>query len=148
MNSEESFIEDSPESSFNEVANKESEATGEAFFFDTYAFYEIIKGNKNYERYLFSGIITTKLNIFEIYHAFLKDNNKDLADFSLKNYYQFSVDFDENVIIEAAKMKKDFNKRDLSMSDCIGYTLAKYLRIKFLTGDKQFYDMDNVEYVK
>jgi len=120
----------------------------EDFFFDTYAFYEIIKENKNYEKYLSAGIITTKLNLFELYHIFLKDGYDDLANSSLDEYYPFAQDFNESVIKEAAKMKKSLNKRDLSMADCIGYCMAKYFGIKFLTGDRQFQDMENVEFVK
>ena len=34
------------------------------------------------------------------------------------------------------------------MTDCIGYILAKNIGIKFLTGDKEFENLDNVEFVK
>ena len=39
-------------------------------------------------------------------------------------------------------------KKDISMTDCIGYFLAKSLGIKFLTGDKEFENMKDVEFVK
>ena len=39
-------------------------------------------------------------------------------------------------------------KRNVSMTDCVGYILAKQLGIKFLTGDKEFEHLDNVEFVK
>jgi predicted nucleic acid-binding protein len=119
-----------------------------SYFFDSYAFFEIIKENKNYEKYISSEIATTKLNLFELYHGFLKDKNQDLADISFNKYLQFVVDFDEEVIKEAAKLKIKMNKRDVSMTDCIGYCLAKQLGIKFLTGDSAFEGMDNVEFVK
>lgn len=119
-----------------------------SFFFDSYAFFEIIKENRNFEPYLSAEIVTTKLNIFELYHGFLKYKNEELAGISLEKYYPFVVDFDEEVIKEAAKLKISLNRRDLSMADCIGYSLAKQLGIKFLTGDSQFKDLDNVEFVK
>ena len=34
------------------------------------------------------------------------------------------------------------------MTDCIGYIMAKKLNIKFLTGDKEFENFLNVEFVK
>ena len=34
------------------------------------------------------------------------------------------------------------------MVDCIGYMTAKRLGVKFLTGDREFEGMDNVEFVK
>ncbi len=120
----------------------------QGLFFDTYAFFEIIKENKNYERYLDEPIATTKLNISELYFGFLKSKNEDLAQTSLDKYYPFVMDFDENVIREAAKLKILLNKRDVSMTDCIGYCLARQLGIRFLTGDDAFRNLDNVEFVK
>lgn len=118
------------------------------FFFDTYSLYEIIKGNKNYEKYLSVGIVTTKLNIFELYFNFLSENNLELAESSLEKYYRFAQDFDQDVIKNSTKLKKLMNKRNISMTDCIGYCLARQLGIKFLTGDKEFETLDNVEFVK
>lgn len=118
------------------------------FFFDSYAFFEIIKENKNYFPYLNCEIVTTKLNIFELFHGFMKDKNEEIAKVSLEEYYLFAVDFGSDVIAEAAKMKARLNIRKLSMADCIGYCLSKQLGIKFLTGDEQFKDLDNVEFVK
>ena len=119
-----------------------------SFFFDSYAFFEIIKGNEGYLPYISAEIVTTKLNLFELYHGFLKDKNEELARISLEKYYSFAIDFDEEIIKGAAELKIRLNRRDLSMTDCIGYILARQLKIKFLTGDRQFQDMENVEFVK
>jgi|SRR3989344_3366984 len=119
-----------------------------SFFFDSYAFFEILRGNKNYEVYKKFKVVTTKLNIFELYLGLLKDIDEESADKYFEKYYKFVVDYDEEVIKSAAKLKNKLNKRDLSMTDCIGYVLSKRLGIKFLTGDKEFESMDNVEFVK
>ncbi len=131
------------EESFTEEDNEK-----ESLLFDTYAFVEIIKGNSNYLPYTNKKIITTRLNIFELYHGCLKDNNEPLGEEMVQKYFPFIRDFDQEVIKAAAKLKYKLNKRNLSMTDCIGYTFAKQLGIKFLTGDKEFQDMDNVEFVK
>lgn len=120
----------------------------ETFFFDSYAIFEIMKGNKNYEKYTKTLIRTTKLNLFELYHGFLKDSENEKAETSLEEYYKFCIDFDRQTIKEAAELKIKLNKRNVSMADCLGYTLAKQLGIKFLTGDKEFENLDNVEFVK
>ena len=39
-------------------------------------------------------------------------------------------------------------KRSLSYADCIGYIIALRYGIKFLTGDKEFETLENVEFVK
>ena len=38
--------------------------------------------------------------------------------------------------------------RNSSIPDAIGYTIAKKYNIRFLTGDKDFEGMENVEFVK
>ncbi|MBS3092202.1 PIN domain-containing protein [Candidatus Pacearchaeota archaeon] len=127
---------------------EESYTEEDSFFFDSYAFFEILKGNKNYEIYKKCRIITTKLNIFELYLGLLREVNEETAEKFLNKYYKFVIDFDEDVIKGAAKLKNKLNNRNLSMADCIGYILSKQLGIKFLTGDKEFETLDNAEFVK
>ena len=55
-----------------------------------------------------------------------------------------SVAFDD--IIKAMDFKS--KNRNLSIPDAIGYTVAKRLNIKFLTGNEDFRNFDNVEFVK
>ena len=118
------------------------------FFFDSYALFEIIFRNKNYQPYLDAQIILTKLNLFEVYYALLREDQKSLATTFIQKYSDFSIDFNQQTIEEAAHLKFFYKKNKLSMTDCIGYILAKKLEIKFLTGDKQFEYLENVEYVK
>ncbi len=119
-----------------------------SFFFDSYAFFEILKANERYGKYKETEIVTTKLNLFELYFGILREKNEIEAKEILDIYYPFAIDFDKEVIEEAAKFKNEFNKRNVSMTDCIGYILAKQLGIKFLTGDKEFENLENVEFVK
>ncbi|MBS3102666.1 PIN domain-containing protein [Candidatus Woesearchaeota archaeon] len=118
------------------------------YFFDSYALAEIKIGNPNYKPYLTAKIVLTKLNIFEIYYSILRDTGKKEAEQFLAEYYQFVIDFSQDDIKEAAQLKLEYKKRDLSMTDCIGYVLADRLGIKFLTGDKEFKDFENVEFIK
>jgi uncharacterized protein len=46
------------------------------------------------------------------------------------------------------KFRYKNRKKNLSVPDCISYLQAKSLGIKFLTGDKKFENMENVEFVK
>ena len=122
--------------------------SGESFFFDSYALFEILKANENYSKYDDVEITTTKSNLFELYLGILREKGENEAKEVLDLYYPFAIDFDKEVIQEAAKLKNKLNKRNVSMTDCIGYTLSKQLGIKFLTGDKEFENLDNVEFVK
>ncbi len=120
----------------------------EEYFFDTYAIFEIIGGNKSYEKYINKPAILTKLNIFELFHNALRDTGEKKANNIMDEYYPLAIDYDRSAIEEASRLKLKYKKRNLSMTDCIGYIIAKKLGIKFLTGDKEFEDLDNVEFVK
>ena len=58
------------------------------------------------------------------------------------------VEVKDEIIKEANAFRLYEVKRELSYVDCIGCIIAKMMKIKFLTGDKQFKDLENVEYVK
>ncbi len=119
------------------------------FFFDTYAFYEIIVGNPNYKLYTKDiKIVTTQLNLMELYYQLLLLYPKNEAIEFFKRYEEFIVPVSNSVIIDATDFRKMHNKKKLSYVDCIGYTIARDMKIPFLTGDMQFEKMENVEFVK
>lgn len=125
-----------------------TEPQNESYFFDSYAIIDIFLGNKNYERYINVRYVLTKLNLFEVYYNIAKDFGEEKADEILQKHYSNIIDYEGLVIKEAAKFRLQHKKQDLSMTDCIGYIIAKKLNIKFLTGDKEFQNMANVEFVK
>jgi len=51
----------------------------DTLFFDSYAFFEILYGNSNYEKYKNKNIITTKLNLFELYFCLLTEEGEEYA---------------------------------------------------------------------
>ena len=122
--------------------------TDSLYFFDSYAVIEILRNNENYKKYASAIVFLTKLNLFEVYYAILRQDGQRQADSFLSQHASFAVDYDENVITEAAQLKFFYKSRKISMADAIGYIIAKKRNIKFLTGDQQFKDLENVEYVK
>jgi len=118
----------------------------QTYFFDTYAFFEIINGNPNYKKYVESIIITSIFNLAELDYNLKKEMTKENADLYTKEYYPNLVDVTLEDLYQATDLKS--KNRQLSIPDVIGYTIAKRLKIKFLTGDEGFEKMDNVEYVK
>lgn len=120
----------------------------ETYFFDTYAIVEILRSNGNYLEYINKNAIITKLNIFEVFYNIMRDFGKDKAKKAVDQYYPSVIEFGRSVIEEAAEFRLLHKKRDVSMTDCIGYIIAKKMGIKFLTGDEQFKDLPNVEFVK
>ena len=120
-----------------------------SFFFDTYAFYEIIVGNPNYLPFAKDvKIITTQLNLMELYYQLLSLYDKEKALGLFKRYEEFIVPISNAIIIEAMDFRKQNYKKNISYVDCIGYVIAKKMDIPFLTGDRQFEDKENVKFVK
>ncbi len=118
----------------------------ETYFFDSYAIFEMLEGNPNYEVYKKSLIVLTKLNLFEVHYGILKEKGKEKAKDLLEEFSESVVDYNNEDIVNASEIKKQNPQR--SMTDCIGYVVSLRLKIKFLTGDKEFEDLDNVEFVK
>jgi uncharacterized protein len=117
------------------------------YFFDAYAIIEITKGNSNYKPYLDSEIIINNFTFAELCYAWLKDKKADFNNYS-KKYSKHIASVRPEWIKEAMKFRIKWKDRKVSVPDCIGYIMAKELDIKFLTGNKEFKDLDNVEFVK
>lgn len=118
-------------------------------FFDTYAFFELIEGNENYRHYAAGiAIVTTRLNLMELHYGLLLKYGKETADRYYHSLLKFVVDVNDEIIIKGNEFKAIAKGKGLSYVDCIGYVLAKSRNVKFLTGDRQFAGLENVEYVK
>lgn len=118
------------------------------YFFDTYALYEIISGNKNYEKYKELTITLSVLNVAELYWNLLKEKNKKAANEQIEKLNFEILDIDCNLIVDAVLFRHENKKYDVSLPDAVGYLLAKKHHLKFLTGDKFFENKDQVEFVK
>ncbi len=118
------------------------------YFFDTYALWELVKKKQSYEQYSRTKIICSIFNAYEFYVTLRKDFDEQTAKKFVSILEGCIVDISINNAMEAVEMKKKYNKQDISFIDCLGYIKAKELKIKFLTGDKEFETMQNVEFVK
>lgn len=117
-----------------------------AYFFDTYAFFEIIRGNPNYKRYSEAQAITTIFNLAELNYNLRKEKSKSTADRYTDKYKTFLAPVSLENVKEAMDLK--IKNKDLSIPDVIGYVVAKKYGVLFLTGDEGFKGMVNVEFVK
>ncbi len=119
------------------------------FFFDTYAFFEILDGNPSYASYSKGvNIITTKFNLLELHYGLLLHCGKEEADLKYDEFVGYTIPIEDVVLKKASEFRLQHKERKLSYVDCIGYVIAKTVGVKFLTGDKQFEDLENVEFVK
>lgn len=118
------------------------------FFADTYAIIEYLNGNEKYRRYFENNeYIISRLNLMELYYSALLEN-PEIADTYFESFSSMEVDFTDETMKKAMKFRKEYKKLKLSYADCIGYQIALEEKAKFLTGDKGFKKMENVEYVK
>ncbi len=119
------------------------------YFFDSCAIIEVIEGNENYTKFKNLPIITTTLNVAEVYFYFLKEHNKQTADYWIRklNFKLINI-IKLNLAINATKFKFANKKEGLSYTDCIGYMLSKEINVRFLTSDGKFKNKENVEFVK
>lgn len=118
------------------------------YFFDSYAVVEIVKGNPSYQPYADGNIALTMFNLAEIYWSVLNDFREGKADEVFDTFRRGLVEIDDITIKKAVKFRRSYKKQDLSYTDCIGYIYAKRHGLKFLTGDKEFEHLNNVEFVK
>ncbi len=118
------------------------------YFFDAYALVEILINNPEYVRFSQSEIITSSLQLGEVYYFLLRNKGKTAADKWFESFSGELLSFDEVDVINAMNIKFQHKKLKLSMQDCLGYVLAKKHSLFFLTGDNMFKDMPHVEFVK
>ena len=119
------------------------------FYFDTYALVEIYKGNPNYEGYKEDvDLMLNELNILEYVYFLIRENRGGNLKQIFENLKKFAVEYDDTILVDAAKMKFEYKKDKLSYVDCVGYIIAKKKGVRFLTGDEKFKGRANVEFVK
>jgi predicted nucleic acid-binding protein len=122
------------------------EQINEKYFFDTYALFEILNNNPKYQKYLNVDFVISTLNLYEFYYNLIKDgHSEEEARLQLDSLMSKEIAIIEEDIINSSRLK--LKNKELSVPDCFGYVIAKRLKIKFLTGDKEFKNMDNVEFV-
>ena len=120
----------------------------DAYFFDTYALVEIVKGNPKYVRFKHSKVVLTVFNLFELHYKLLRDFGRKIADRVLDEYASSVVAVDTVTIKEASEFRLLHRRKDMSAADAIGYITARRYGLRFLTGDRQFRGLAAVEFVK
>jgi predicted nucleic acid-binding protein len=122
-------------------------------FSDTYALIEILKGNPNYEAYSNAVLVATEFNILELAYALSRDFKRDEAASvieAIRSWVEIILPNDSDYL-NASEFRLATNrtgKKKLSLVDALGYSCSCKQGIKFLTGDHEFNNMENVEYAK
>ncbi len=119
----------------------------DTLLFDTYAIIEIIEGNERFKNYLDKKIIVNEFIFAELCYILIRKNYPN-AETYLSKYTKYIIYAHPSIIKNAMEFRFKNKERKMSMTDCISYMQAKELGIKFLTGDKEFEDLENVEFIK
>ena len=118
------------------------------YFLDTFALIEIAKGNEKFKKFLDEELFTSLFNLYEFYFVLLRDFNEQIAR---EFFYQFRtriIQIRDEHIFKASRFKLDNRKKKLSYVDCLGYIIALEYGLKFLTGDREFKELNNVEFIE
>lgn len=104
---------------------------------------------KNYSH---ADLIATEFNILELTYALFRDFGRDEAAKVVK-LIRDTIEIlpvEDLDYLDASEFRKSANKtgKKLSLIDALGYSCSRKLGIIFLTGDREFIEMENVEYIK
>jgi len=118
------------------------------YFADTCALIAYLKGDRAYAGY-FEGneIVTTKLNLMELYYISLAESNEEMAGIYYNTFLAKCVEIGDETIKKAMKFRYQ-QKKNFSYVDAIGYRLSLDIGIRFLTVDRQFKGLKNAEFAK
>ncbi len=115
---------------------------------DTYALVEISKGNPKFTEYLNSEFIINDLTLAEFYTVLLREEGEKVADYWFKKLERYSLPVTREILIEAIKFRKNHKKQNISFFDAVGYMFSLKNGYYFVTGDKEFENLPNVEFKK
>lgn len=122
-----------------------------SFFADSYALTGMLKGNENYQVFQSERLITTEFNICEVGFAVCREYPANATRIlrTVRKMVIIQETRDDDYCSGAATRKEASGQgKKLSTIDSVGYSVANRLNIPFLTGDREFADMDNVQFVR
>ncbi len=116
-------------------------------YLDTYALYEVMDGNPNFLHYLNQNFTISDLTLTEFYALLLRRFNQNTADYWANQFRIYSESTPFSILVKAVIFRKQTGK-NISFFDAVGYMHAKENNYLFVTGDKEFETMQNVEFIQ
>ena len=105
-----------------------------------------MRGNPRYRRYLPAELRTSLWNLVELYLAILRDRGDAEARRQFGRFRAIAVEPDDEWLFEAMALKA--RRSRLSYADAVGYTVARRVGARFLTGDEAFRRLPDVEFCR
>ncbi len=119
------------------------------YYFDSYAIVAVLDDAEAYRRFNVAEGVTTTLNLMETQYALYKKGVKEAEiKRALDDLSPMCIGFSEGDCFEAVRFRYANRRKRLSYFDCLGYILSEKNEVPFLTGDKEFEGLENVEFVR
>ncbi len=125
------------------------------YVLDTYALIEIINENTKFQKYkiFFPNKVFIASTTFAEFYEIINERSKDKNELmQITNpFKQFIKEITADIFIEAILFRKKHNretKGNMSFFDAVGYIFALKDNYLFLTGDKEFKNLPNVEFIE
>ncbi len=115
---------------------------------DTYALMEISQQNPEFEVYLDSDFVITEITLAEFYGVILGEYDEKTAEYWFRKLEGYAVSVSREILKEAVKFKHENRKVNISFFDAVGYVFSLANGCHFVTGDKEFKGLKNVEFKK
>lgn len=119
------------------------------YLWDSYALIESLKGSPSYTELEQTPIITTPFAVMETCSFLQRDldySPQESADMAML-LMEHAPPLDGRLLSAAAgwRLENATRERSFSYADAIGYVMARYLGLTFLTGDRAFEGLPGVE---
>ena len=116
--------------------------------FDTYVLVEIHDENPKFINYLNEEFVIPDIIMAEFYGVILRGYNEKTAEYLYKKFKPYVANVSVDLLVKAVRYRYENKTQNLSFFDCVGYVYALEKNIPFVTGDKEFENKENVEYIK
>lgn len=120
---------------------------GKVKFLDSYILCEILNGNMKYKHYLNENFVINDCVLAEFFSVVLRETDEETATVWFDHLRAYSSPCGLDLMIKAMLFRREHAKRKLSFFDAVGYIYACEHTFVFVTGDKEFRDLENVEFV-
>lgn len=118
-----------------------------AFFFDTFALVELARDAAAYAPYKAAPIFTHQGNVYEYIAARLRAVTEPKVRDEVRRMAPNLLEAATDDLFAAAAFRQDHADRRVSYVDALGWVLARKNGMRFLTGDRAFKGIENVEFV-
>jgi uncharacterized protein len=115
---------------------------------DTYALIEIHWQNPKFFHLINQQIVITDITMAEFYQWLYKEYDQLTADYWERKWEASCKSVSRNVLLRAVRFRQDNKKKCYSFFDCVGYIFAKENNMTFVTGDKEFKGLSQVEFIR